>query len=461
MVPLPSLGEFIAHKQQFFPREGEHPAVVGAQVGELLPGIAGHAVKKRFFTVDHFIMRQRQDEVFGVVVEYPEGHLVVMMPTMDRVELHIVEGVVHPAEVPFEPEAEAARRRRARDTGKIGGLLRHRHCPRRLLAQHPVGIAQELDRFEIFPAAVLVGHPLTLLAAVVAVDHRRHRIHPQRIDAEALDPVQRVTHQEVTDFTAAVVIDQRVPVLVIAFARVAVFIQRGAVKQRQGEVIGREVARHPVEDHVQARGVRGVEEVAEIFPGTKATGRRVQPGGLIAPAAVERMFVNRQQLEMGEAHPLHVGHQPIGQFAVAQPEMVIGMTTPGAEVDFINRNRCIKLVGLLTGRRLLNFLRQAADQRGGFRAHLRFKSIRVGFHPQVPVGVNQLELIQLAVVRAGNKQLPDARLFAQAHRVATAIPVVELTDHRHPTGVRRPDGKARPGHPVHDVGMGAQGFVGP
>ena len=113
VVPLPSLGEFIAHKQQFFPREGEHPAVVGAQVGELLPGIAGHAVKKRFFTVDHFIMRQRQDEVFGVVVEYPEGHLVVMMPTMDRVELHIVEGVVHPAEVPFEPEAEAARRRRA------------------------------------------------------------------------------------------------------------------------------------------------------------------------------------------------------------------------------------------------------------------------------------------------------------------------------------------------------------
>jgi hypothetical protein len=46
-------------------------------------------------------------------------------------------------------------------------------------------------------------------------------------------------------------------------------------------------------------------------------------------------------------------------------------------------------------------------------------------------GVNHLEFIQLAVVRAGNKQLPDAGLFAQAHRVAAAIPVVELPDHGH------------------------------
>ncbi len=41
MVPLAALSELIAHKQQLFPREGEQPAVVGAQVGELLPGIAG------------------------------------------------------------------------------------------------------------------------------------------------------------------------------------------------------------------------------------------------------------------------------------------------------------------------------------------------------------------------------------------------------------------------------------
>ena len=130
-------------------------------------------------------------------------------------------------------------------------------------------------------------------------------------------------------------------------------------------------------------------------------------------------------------------------------------------MDFIDGNRGVKLVGLLTGLRLRHLLRQTADQRGAFRAHLRLKGVRVGFHPQVAVGVNQLELIQLAVVRAGDKQLPDPGLLAQTHRVAAAVPVVELPDHRHPAGVRRPDGKARPGDAIHGVGMGSQRLVGP
>ncbi len=204
-----------------------------------------------------------------------------------------------------------------------------------------------------------------------------------------------------------------------------------------------------------------IQEVAEVFTGTKTAGRRVQPGGLIAPAAVERMFVYRQQLQMGEAHPLRVRHQLVRQLAVAEPEMVIGVAAPRAKVHFINRNRCIKLVGLLTGLWLFDLFRHAADKRRAFRAHLCLKGIRVGFHPQVAVGVNQLELIQLAVMRAGDKQLPDAGLFAQTHRVAAAVPVVELSDHRHTTGVRRPDGKTRPGDAVHGVGMGSQRLVGP
>lgn len=43
------------------------------------------------FTVDHFIMRQRQDEVFSVVVEHPEGQFIVMILTINRVELHVVQ----------------------------------------------------------------------------------------------------------------------------------------------------------------------------------------------------------------------------------------------------------------------------------------------------------------------------------------------------------------------------------
>ena len=108
VVPLASLGELIAHKQQFLAREGKHPAVVGAQVGKLLPRVARHAVENRFFAVHHFIVRQRQHEVFGVVVEHPERQLIVMILTVNRIQLHVVERVVHPAQVPLVPEPQAA-----------------------------------------------------------------------------------------------------------------------------------------------------------------------------------------------------------------------------------------------------------------------------------------------------------------------------------------------------------------
>ena len=135
------------------------------------------------------------------------------------------------------------------------------------------------------------------------------------------------------------------------------------------------------------------------------------------------------------------------------------MATPGSEVHFINRDRRIKLIRLLARRRLLDLFRQPADKRGALRAHLRFKSVRVGFHPQVAVSIDKLEFIQLAVQRAGNKQLPDAGLFAQAHRMTATVPVVELADNRYPAGVRRPNREARADHAVHSVGMRAQRFI--
>ena len=294
MVPLAALSELIAHKQQLFPREGEQPAVVGAQVGELLPGIARHAVENRFFAVHHFIVGERQHKVLGVVVEHAEGHFVMMVAAMHRIELHVIQGVVHPAEVPFEPETEAAAGWRTGHPGKIGGLFRHGDRARRLFAKDAVGVAQKLNGFQILPTAVFVGDPLSRLAAVIAIDHRGHRVDPQRIDAEAFDPVQRVTHQVVADFPTSVVVDQGIPVLVIPLARIAVLIQRSAVKRGKGKIIRREVAGHPVKNDVQPGGVRGIDKVTEIVAGAEAAGRRIEPGGLIAPAAVERVLVNRQ-----------------------------------------------------------------------------------------------------------------------------------------------------------------------
>ncbi|MOA28044.1 hypothetical protein D3C78_1489620 [compost metagenome] len=129
-------------------------------------------------------------------------------------------------------------------------------------------------------------------------------------------------------------------------------------------------------------------------------------------------------------------------------------------MHFVNRNRRIKIIRLFTLLALNDFFRQTANQRGGGRAHLRFEGIRIGFDAQLAVGIDHLEFIELTVVRAGDKQLPDAGLTTQTHRVAATIPVVKLPHHRDALRVGCPHGKTRSGDAVHRISMRAQRFVG-
>ena len=94
-----------------------------------------------------------------------------------------------------------------------------------------------------------------------------------------------------------------------------------------------------------------------------------------------------------------------------------------------------------------------------YPAHLRLEGVRVGFNAQLAVRVDHLKFVELAIMRPGDKQLPDARLTAQAHRVAATVPVVELPNDGDALGVWRPYGKARAGDTVHGIRMGTQRFV--
>ena len=62
-------------------------------------------------------------------------------------------------------------------------------------------------------------------------------------------------------------------------------------------------------------------------------------------------------------------------------------------------------------------------------------------------------------MRPRDKQLPDARLPAQTHRMATTVPVVELPDNGDALGVRRPHRKTRAGDAVHGIRMSTQRFI--
>ena len=170
----------------------------------------------------------------------------------------------------LKPKPEPALRGRARDPGPGRRLLgRHDHA-RHLPVRDLVQLAQEGDGLEVLVAAVLVRHPLARLARVVAVEHRRDRVDAQAVGVEPPEPVEGVRDQEVAHLGAAVVEDERPPVGVRAAARVLVLVQRRAVEAREGELVAREVGRHPVEDHAEARAVEAVDERAQRRPASRS-----------------------------------------------------------------------------------------------------------------------------------------------------------------------------------------------
>ena len=146
--------------------------------------------------------------------------------------------------------------------GKRRRLLGRGHRPRMLAVRQAVQLLQKRDRVEVLAAAEPVRNPLPCLARVVEIQHRRDRVHAQAVDVILLEPEQRVRQQEVADLVAAVVEDQRAPVLVLALARIGVLVERGAVEPREAVRVLRKVSRHPVEDHAEAGLMAGVDEAA-------------------------------------------------------------------------------------------------------------------------------------------------------------------------------------------------------
>ena len=107
---------------------------------------------------------------------------------------------------------------------------------------------------------------------------------------ELLDPVQGVGDEEVAHLVAAEVEHERAPVGVLALAGVGVLVERGAVEAGEGEVVLREVRRHPVDDHADAALVQVVDEAPEVVGVAVARRRREVARHLVAPRAAERVL---------------------------------------------------------------------------------------------------------------------------------------------------------------------------
>lgn len=84
-APFVTLSEFLAHEEQFL---AWMSALIGAeqtQIGELLPHITGHFVKKGVFPVDNFVVGEGKQEVLGEGVEQGKSELVVLIFAMNGI----------------------------------------------------------------------------------------------------------------------------------------------------------------------------------------------------------------------------------------------------------------------------------------------------------------------------------------------------------------------------------------
>src|SRR4029077_15353407 len=227
MVPFALLAKLTAHEQQFLAWMAKHEAVIGAQVGKLLPAITRHPAQQRAFSVHNLVMAQRQDEIFTEGIEQTERDVAVMPAPKQWIVLHVAQRVVHPPHVPFIAEAKAADICRPRHAGPGRRLLRNRRRPGMLAEAELVQSAQEGRRLEILITAVDIGNPFARLAAVIEIEHRRNRIDVQSAEMELLQPIERATEKKIPDLASPIVVDQSIPVFMEALARVGVLIEVG------------------------------------------------------------------------------------------------------------------------------------------------------------------------------------------------------------------------------------------
>jgi hypothetical protein len=75
---------------------------------------------------------------------------------------------------------------------------------------------------------------------------------------------------------------------------------------------------------------------------------------------------------------------------------------------------------------------------------------------QCAVRAQQLVFVKRAGSKPRDENLPDAGAVPQPHRVAAAVPTVEIADHRNAPRVGRPDGKAHARHAVDQHRVGAE-----
>ncbi len=179
VVPLAALTELVTHEQQLFPRMAVQQPKIRPQIGKLLPTVPRHLAQQGFFPVHHLVVGQGQHKMLAVGVPHAKGELVVFIAAIQRITGQVIQGVVHPSQIPFVAKAQAAHIGGPRDLGPGGGFFGDGH--RAQVVNRFVQPAQKVQRVQVFSPTVAVGNPICRGAGIVQIEHGGHRIHPQGV----------------------------------------------------------------------------------------------------------------------------------------------------------------------------------------------------------------------------------------------------------------------------------------
>jgi pyruvate/2-oxoglutarate dehydrogenase complex dihydrolipoamide acyltransferase (E2) component len=226
---------------------------------------------------------------------------------------------------------------------------------------------------------------------------------------------------------------------------IRVLVEGRAVEAAEREVVVREVGGHPVDDHPDPAVVEGLDHRREVVGVAEARGRRVVPGDLVAPRAVERMLGHGEELDVREPEGAAVRDELLGRLTVAEPCPVL-VPHPRSEMDLVDGHRRPIRIALRAGAHPLavrpRVRRWVPNSRRRLGPDLHREREGVGLEPQRAVAAQDLELVELAHADARDEELPDAGAPHRPHREQTAVPAVEVAHDPDAPCVRCPDREA-------------------
>ena len=123
--------------------------------------------------MNHFVMADGQHVIFRIRIRHTERELILVVLAIYGVLCEVLQGVIHPAQVPLVTESQATSVDRLRHTGERRGFLGYDRNRFVGTVRGGVGPLKEIDGLVIFASAVAVRHPLVILARIVQVNHRR------------------------------------------------------------------------------------------------------------------------------------------------------------------------------------------------------------------------------------------------------------------------------------------------